>query len=141
VEAYGMRPGRVAEGEEIALVGVAEPVVLTGAGTRDGHHLLVASGPVDPHFVREQEVQTALIVAEISGENLSPEAADAQAAGIDATGTVTVEFAIDDTGLVWRRTETSDMVVTGREQCDETRWSVQTVTRTLKSDWIEQQGL
>lgn len=140
VEAYGMRPGRVAEGEEITLVGVAGPVILEKAGTRDGHDLLVASGPIDPHFLREQEAQAALVIAEISGEDLTPEAAAAQIAGIDATGTVSVEFEIDDAGLVWRRTETNDLIVTGRERGgDETRWSVHTVTRNLRSAWDEQQ--
>jgi hypothetical protein len=135
VETYGMHPGAIAEGKPYALEGALGPVVLARSGERDGRVLLTGSGPVDPAFIRAQEARGALVVAEVSGEKLTPEQADAKAAAITASGTLAVTFEVDTTGMVWKREDTSEVTVTGSEFSDGTRRSRQTVTRLPRADW------
>lgn len=134
-ETYGMQPGRIVEGQPFALDGALGPVVLARAGESEGRIVLTGSGPVDPAFIREREARGALVVAEVSGETLTPEEAAAKAAAITATGTLTVTFEIDAQGLVWRREDRSEITTTGSEFSDGTRRAVQTVTRLPRAEW------
>lgn len=140
VETYGMRPGRIAEGERFAPIGAATPAVLAKTGMRNGRIVLTATVSIDPAFVRKGAADSAMVVAQISGEELSPEVAAIEVAAIDATGTVSVEFEVDDSGMVWKRTDTSEVTVTGDRHGDETRHSVQIVTRTPLAEWGQSQS-
>ena len=140
VETYGMQPGRIAEGQPFALKGALGPVVLVRAGENEGRIVLNGTAPVDPAFIREREALGALVVAEVSGEALTPEQATAKAAAITATGTLTVTFEIDATGLVWRREDRSEITLDGSEFSDGTTRSRQTVTRLPRAEWERRQA-
>jgi hypothetical protein len=135
VDTYGMQPGPIGEGQPFALEGALGPVVLARSGEHDGRIVLTGTGPVDPAFIREREARSALVVAEISRETLTPEEAAARAAAITATGTLVVTFEIDGSGLVWRREDLSEITVTGSRYSDGTRRSRQTVTRLPRAEW------
>lgn len=135
IEGYGMQPGRIAEGQAFVLKGALGPVVLARAGEAEGRIILTGSGPVDVAHLREEAAQTALVVAEISGETLTPEEARTATAGINAVGTVSVTFEIDAAGMVWKRTSSSEINVTGSAYDDGTRRSKQTVTRLTRAEW------
>lgn len=140
VESYGMRPGRIAEGVPFALKGALGPVVLTRAGEADGRIILTGSGPVDVAFLRESAAQTALVVAEITGKTLTLAEAQAQAAAITASGTVSVTFEVDAAGMVWKRIDRSEITVTGDPDGDETRRAESTVTRLTRDAWDRRQA-
>lgn len=135
VETYGMQPGPIGEGQPFALEGALGPVVLARSGEHDGRIVLTGTGPVDPAFIREREARSAMVVAEISRETLTPEEAAAQAAAITAIGTLVVKFEIDASGLVWRREDLSEVTVTGSRFSDGTRHARQTVTRLPRAEW------
>ena len=135
IERYGMQPGRIAEGQGYALEGALGPVVLARAGEAGGRVILTGSGPVDVAHLREEAARTALVVAEISRETLTPEEARAATAGITATGTISVTFEVDAQGLVWKRAASSEITVTGSAYDDGTRRSEQTVTRLTRAEW------
>ncbi len=103
--------------------------------SRGGRQILAATAAADPEFLREQQRQSALAIAEMSGEKISSEEAAAKAAKIDATGKISVEFEVDPEGLVWKRSDTAEMTVTGLEYGDETRFSSQTVIRMTPGEW------
>lgn len=134
-DTYGMQPGRIAEGQPFALKGALGPVVLARAGEKDGRIVLTGTGPVDPAFIREREARGALVVAEVSGEALTPAEATAKTAAITATGTLTVTFEIDAAGLVWRREDRSEITLDGSEFSDGTTRARQTVTRLPRAEW------
>lgn len=140
VETFGMRPGQITEGAQFEPAGALVPVVLTWTGFRDGRMVLSAVARIDPQFVRAGATETALVVAQISGEDLSAEDAALQAAGIGATGTLTVEFEVDEAGLIWKRVDTSEIVMTGGNNGDEVRRSSQTVTRFRSAEWNAREG-
>lgn len=139
VETFGMRPGRLAEGQSIPLPGALGAVLLTRTGERNGHLLLTGTGPVDPAFVRAEAARTAMVVAEVSGTDLTQEQADAEAAAITASGTLSVTFEVDQAGLVWRREDHSEVLVTDGQQQTEQRRASQTVTRMSRAQWEEAQ--
>jgi hypothetical protein len=140
VETYGMRPGTIAEGQPFALEGALGPVTLMRSGAQDGRIVLTGSGPVDPAFIREREARGALVVAEVSRETLTPEEAEAQAATISATGTLTVTFEIDADGMVWKRVDRSEITLAGSAFSDGISRAVQTVTRLPRADWDRAQA-
>jgi hypothetical protein len=135
VETYGMHPGRIAEGQPFALEGALGPVVLSRAGESEGRIVLTGSGPVDPAHIRKQEALGALVVAEVSGEQLTSEQAEARAAGITASGTLTVTFEVDASGMVWKREDRSEITLAGSEYRDGTTRARQTVTRLPRAEW------
>jgi hypothetical protein len=139
-ESYGMQPGRIAEGQPFALKGALGPVVLARTGEADGRVILTGSGPVDPDFLRESEARGALVVAEVSGEKLTPEEAAARAAAITATGTVSVTFEVDAAGMVWRREDVSEYTMTGSQYSDGRTRARTTVTRLPRAEWERQQA-
>lgn len=130
-----MQPGRIAEGQPFALKGALGPVVLARAGENEGRIVLTGTGPVDPAFIREREARGALVVAEVSGETLTPDEATAKSAAITATGTLTVTFEVDAAGLVWRREDRSEITLKGSDFSDGTTRSRQTVTRLPRAEW------
>lgn len=134
-DTYGMQPGRIAEGQPFALEGALGPVVLARAGENEGRIVLTGTGQVDLAFIREREVCGALVVAEVSGEALTPDEATAKAAAITATGTLTVTFEIDAGGMVWRREDRSEITLDGSEFSDGTTRARQTVTRLPRAEW------
>ncbi len=140
VETFGMRPGQITEGAQFEPTGDLVPVVLTRTGFRDGRTVLSAVARIDPQSVRAGATKTALVPAQISGEDLPPEAAALQAAGLGATGTLTVEFEVDEAGLIWKRVDTREIVVTGGDNGDEVRRSSQTVTRIGLAEWNAREG-
>lgn len=140
VESYGMHPGRIAEGQPFALKGALGPVVLVRTGGADGRSVLTGSGPVDVAYLREGAARTALVVAEITGKTLTLQAAQAQAAAITASGTVSVAFEVDAAGMVWKRTDRSEIIVTGDPDGDETRRAESTVTRLTRDEWDRRQA-
>jgi hypothetical protein len=135
VDTYGMRPGTIAEGQPFALEGALGPVTLTRAGEQDGRIVLTGSGLVDPAYIREREARGALVVAEVSREALTPEEAEAKAATISATGTLTVTFEIDADGMVWKRVDRSEITLVGSAFSDGISRAEQTVTRLTRADW------
>ncbi len=139
VEALGMRPGRIAEGEPFALEGALGPVILARSGGRDDRIVLTGTGPVDPAHLHEQEVRAALVVAEVSGETLGPEDAAAAAAGIAASGTVSITLEIDAAGTVWRREDRSEYTMTGSRHSDGLHRAQRTVTRVPRAEWDRRQ--
>lgn len=140
VESYGMQPGRIAAGEPFALRGALGPVVLARAGERDGRVVLTGSGPVNPAFLRAEDARAALVVAEVSGEALPPEATAAAAAAITATGTVSVTFEVDAAGLVWRREDVSEYTLTGSRFNDGLSRARTTVTRLPRAAWEQREA-
>lgn len=140
VEMHGMQPGRIAEGQPFKLEGALGPVVLTRVGGSEGRVVLTGSGPVDPAFVREKDARAALVMAEISRKTLTLEAATAKAAGITASGTLTVTFEIDAGGMVWRREDRSEITLAGASLSNGTTRARQTVTRSLRDEWDRQQA-
>lgn len=140
IDAYGMSHGAINEGATIAINGVAQPVALSKSGERGDRILLRGSAKVDAQSIRESEAQTAMIVAEISGKAISLEAAKAQSATVDATGTVAIELEVDAAGLIWRRTNLTEVTVKGGKYGDEVRRSVQTIRRIPLADWEREQA-
>lgn len=140
VESYGMQPGRIAAGQPFALKGALGPVVLERSGEAEGRLILTGSGPVDVAFLREEDTRAALVVAEVGREALTPEAAAAASASIAATGTVSVTFAVDAAGMVWRREDVSDYTMTGSRWRDGHTRARTTVTRLTRAEWERQQA-
>lgn len=140
VEMHGMQPGRIAEGQPFALEGALGPVVLVRSGEHEGRTVLTGSGPVDPAFVREKDARAALVMAEITRKTLTLEDAKAKAAGITASGTLTVTFEIDAAGLVWRREDRSEITLAGASLSNGTTRARQTVTRLPRAEWDRQQA-
>lgn len=132
---YGMQPGRIAEGQAYALKGALGPVVLRRSGETGGRVILTGSGPVDVAFLREEDARAALVVAEVGNETLAPLDARAQAAGIAATGTVSVTFEVDAAGMVWRREDVSDYAMTGSRFRDGHTRARTIVTRLTRAAW------
>lgn len=130
-----MQPGRIAEGQAYALKGALGPVVLRRKGETGGRVILTGSGPVDVAFLREEDARAALVVAEVSNETLAPDDARAQAAGIAATGTVSVTFEVDAAGMVWRREDVSDYTMTGSRFRDGHTRARTIVTRLTRAEW------
>ena len=135
-----MLPGRIAEGQSFALKGALGPVVLVRTGGTDGRSVLTGSGPVDVAHLRESAARTALVVAEITGKALTLEEAQTQAAAITASGTVSVTFEVDAAGMVWKRTDRSEINISGDPDGDETRRRKSTVTRLTRDEWDRRQA-
>lgn len=140
VESFGMHPGRIAEGQPFVLKGALGPVVLARTGGTDGRSVLTGSGPVDVAYLRESAARQAMVVAEITGKTLTLEEAQAQAAAITGGGMMSVTFEVDAAGLVWKRTDRSEMIVTGAPDGDETRRRESTVTRLTRDQWDRRQA-
>ncbi|MEW4449511.1 hypothetical protein [Qipengyuania sp. JC766] len=128
IEGYGLRPAPLRPGTQFELPEYGISGLLEDRGTRNGRQVLFLSAPVDPQTVRDQEARTREIVAEISGGTL-PVDDTSSGSEIDASGTIEIEFEIDEAGLVWKKTETVEMLVTGLDRGDEERTAKRTLTR------------
>lgn len=67
--------------------------------------VLTATSAIDPEHFRDAAVETAILVAEISGEKLTPEQARRRFAGNRYSGTITTTFTLDAGGEANRRVE------------------------------------
>ena len=84
---------------------------------------------IDQDKAREEQVDSALILAEITGEELTREQAVRQAAQIQFMGTITMEFTIAANGLIDRKVETIRSVSLHPQRGTETRFATTRVER------------
>lgn len=135
IEDFGMRPGKVSQGQPFTTQGVLGALAMTSGAEREGRAVLTGSGPVDPDFLRKQAASAALAIGEISRRPVTPAAAEAEAAGIAAEGTVSVTLEVDAAGMVWRREQVSDYRLTGARHGNGRHRARVTVTRLTRADW------
>ncbi len=94
--------------------------------TRPGYFVNVT---VDPAKLRAAEVEKALILAQMLGKDLARQQAEEDAAKIGFQGSISIEFDLDQTGTVIRKTERSEIIVTRPGEDAETTTMLTTVTR------------
>ena len=129
VEAFDLRPGTLAEGAPYADPLAGTPAPLRREVLGPDRLAFVASMAIDPETVRRAKAQTDVSVAEIMGESLTFDAALAQRAGADISGTVVVRFETDAAGRVWLRERTIEFETVTPDGTVETENSVETLAR------------
>ena len=84
---------------------------------------------IDPDKLRQDRAESALVIAEIMGEELSFEEALAESADVEFDGTIVIELETDIFGDIRRRTTTIRLEETGVDGLAEQSTSVRTVDR------------
>lgn len=144
IETFGMRPTEMVEGAPLSAPAAITTPLLYAAGTRNGRQLLRAEIGIDSEAVRKREAEGKVIVAQIAGETLSIEQALEELRDLTASGSIVVEFEVDEEGLVWRRSQTTIMTVKGNDFDDtdrgETRVSREVTRRFTAHEWAEWQA-
>lgn len=104
-----------------------EPGLLSYAeGTTD---TLVTSIAIDQDKAREDRVKSALIVAEMMREDLTRAQAVEQAARVQFSGTIELEFTLGVEGSIDKKVETQRLVIIDPSVGKETRYATATVER------------
>ncbi len=91
---------------------------------------LIAEFAVDQVAARKSDAEQRLILAQMMGDTLTEAQAAVAAEQIGYHGSITVLFDLDASGKVWRRTDTTRVVVSSPETGSEVRKAKVTVTRT-----------
>jgi hypothetical protein len=139
IEANDMRPGTIAEGALLDIPGYGISAYLREAGTRGNRRLFIAEAELDSDWARRKGAEVAVAVAEMNGETLAFEDALIAEAEVETSGTIRIEFEVDDAGLVWGRTSEVEELVIKPSQTDELRRMRSTVTRFTYDDWASMQ--
>ncbi|MXO58739.1 hypothetical protein GRI89_04185 [Altererythrobacter salegens] len=121
---FDLRPGEVFSDPNIQ-----RPVALTTQVDNDGTSRLSASAVIDGNRIRESSAQTDVVVAEISGKELSLDQARQVHAKDVVSGTLEVSFELDATGNVIGRVKAATITVTEPDSPSETRSMVETTVR------------
>jgi len=131
LEAFDLRPADIRDGamyrDSMALA--PAPIAKKPVGS-DGSSLVVELA-VDPVAVLRERAQSDVIVAEISGQALTLDAAIQARSAEEISGTITIEFDIDSLGQVWRRTKLTKLQVRSANGKSETQTTTETVERRL----------
>lgn len=136
IEAQDMRPGIIADGQAMQLPSFGTFVVLRKGEQDDRGLTYVGTAQIGSEFVRRQIAQSMVVTAQLNGDALSIEQALEQALSIEAEGEVTLTLIVDPQGLIVKRTEEYEMIVTGGEYGDERRTGTTTTFRVSYQDWI-----
>ncbi len=139
IEANDMRPGTIAEGVLLDIPGYGISAYLREAGMRGNRRLFIAEAELDSDWARRKGAEVAVAVAEMNGETLAFEDALIAEAEVETSGTIRIEFEVDDAGLVWGRTSEVEELVIKPSQTDELRRMRSTVTRFTYDDWASMQ--
>lgn len=83
---------------------------------------------IDAEIVRNGDVETDIVVAEISGKPITPEEARNRHKADAISGTMTIRFEADESGLVWRRTRKS-LIIKKTSEASSTTKTTETIER------------
>lgn len=84
---------------------------------------------IDQDKARAAEVENALILAQMLGNDLTSQQAEDDSVKIDFQGWIRIEFDLDPSGTVSRKTERSEVTIQRPDEDIEIKTSVTTVTR------------
>lgn len=130
LDAFDLRLGDLREGASSHTErGGLGPVSLRAESTGPDGATFVAETPIDPDFVRRTHAESDVVVAEITGDPKTLEAALLARASEQNTGTITTTLVTDSRGRVLRRTTVTHIVTTDAAGVVERATSTQTVER------------
>jgi hypothetical protein len=126
-------PGNLRPGAAYIAEGARAEAILRRTASGPSGATFVAEMQVDPEEVRRGLVEQDIVVAEIMGNRLTPDAAVRAHSADRISGTTTTTFETDNAGNAWKRTTVTELQITDAEGVTETRTTTQTVDRHLAS--------
>lgn len=126
---FDLRARDLRDGAPYPVRGGLQPATLRQEPSGSGGLVLVGETPVDPDAVRREQAESDVVVAEITGEPTTLEAALAGRAGHQITGTITTTLTLDPEGRVTGRTSVTRLITTNAEGMVERSISTQAVER------------
>ncbi|HZW15474.1 MAG TPA: hypothetical protein VFF66_04375 [Brevundimonas sp.] len=133
---YDLRLGPLRDGASYAEPGSAGPTTLHLASTGPEGSTFVAETAVDPDSVRRERAEADVIVADISGEPTTLEAALEARAAEQVEGAIHTTIVTDGAGRVIERTTVTRLAITDAEGVIDRRTS----TRTVERRWLDPAG-
>lgn len=100
-----------------------------GRIVQTGKSAFSATVPIDPDKVRHDRAETAMVVGQISGTPVSLEAALREHAGEQVTGSITVTWETDDSGIARKQVKTIRTEIRREDGVTEKRTGTETVER------------
>jgi len=135
IAAFDLQPRDLRNGAMYQDAVALEPAQLIEKSSTSGGSTFEVVLVVDPEKVRKAEVDSDLVIAEISREPLSRDAALIARKAEQISGTIKLTFEMDSHGLVQRRTKLTKLEVKGADGKTEAR----TNTEILERRFISQQ--
>tara|TARA_R110000772_G_scaffold54456_9_gene124419 strand:+ start:35884 stop:36756 length:873 start_codon:yes stop_codon:yes gene_type:complete len=127
IESFDLRIPSLVDGAEYSHALGEGPGILTALpASRPGYSVTLT---VDEDKVRAEKAETALILAQMLGEDLTRQQAEEDAAKIGIQGSIRIEFDLNTSGAVIRKTERTEITVKRPEELAETTTSLTIVTR------------
>lgn len=130
---FDLRPGDLRDGAPYEEAGSRGPAVMRQEPRGSDGAAFVVEMEVDPEAVRRGRAQTDVVVAEISGESLTLDAALQAHASERISGTIRIRFETDAAGRAARRTKVTELAIEGSNRGRETRTVTETLERRLVS--------
>ncbi|MFN4097772.1 MAG: hypothetical protein ACK4GG_13470, partial [Sphingomonas sp.] len=106
-----------------------------GRIVRTGKSAFSVTVPIDPDTVRHERAEADVIVGEISGKPVSLEAALRERAGEQVTGSITVTWETDATGIARKRVTTTRTEIRREDGVTEERAGTETAERRRVGSW------
>jgi len=127
IESFDLRIPGLVDGAEYSHPLGEGPGILTALPTsRLGYSATIT---VDQDKARAEEVENALILAQMLGKDLSRQQAQEDAAKVGFQGSIRIEFDLDASGTVIRKTERVEITMKRPDESAETTTSLTIVTR------------
>ncbi len=128
-ESYSLWQDNLRDGAPFEIEGLLGSTTVRLESSDSGRSVFLAEGNLDPEWLKLEQANSDVIVAQISGGPITEEQALANLADWQFSGTLTVRFTVDPTGLVlerWQRSETRILDASGNV---EVRTATSTLTR------------
>lgn len=130
VKDYGLQPADLRDGALYRHPGAGTAVPLHMTSTPSGGATYTATMPIDADQVRQSLAENDVIVAKITGKQLSEADAKATHATTQITGTINVTFEADSIQTVQRLTTVVKIKQTETDGKNKTSSSIETLTRS-----------
>lgn len=128
-----LRSSDFGEGETYHHPGTLAGTPLKLVAENEQGQTLVAVLPIDPDFIRKGKAESDVVVAQITGRELTLQEALAARSAEEITGTLTITFETDRHGRIRQRTTLAETKTVDASGVEETSTNTQTITRQLVS--------
>jgi hypothetical protein len=122
-------PGDLRDGDLFQDPDARGPAPLRRTAAGPGGATFVVEMSIDPDAVRRHLVESDVVVAEITGQDLTRDAALRARSSEDISGTITITLDTDPAGRVWRRAKVTVVEIRGPDGRSESRTGRETVER------------
>ncbi|MEQ1510957.1 MAG: hypothetical protein ABL909_11225 [Sphingopyxis sp.] len=129
IEMFNMGPPNIDSGSMYGLPFALAPMPMTRQRSGTDGATYTVDLVVDPDAVRRARAESDIVAAEVTGRELTLDAALRAHKDDNVTGTIRVTFAVDTAGHISRRTTVTNLEITGPDGVRENRTTTETLER------------